>query len=201
MVLGLDLDNTIICYDGLFHALALELGAIPPDLPPDKNSVRGYLWERGRNDLWTEMQGEIYGPQLHRASPFEGVEECLLAAARHNAEVYIVSHKTRRAAANSSIDLRACAQQWLEENHFWGDNAEFGVKEAFFCDPREEKIAKLAELGCEVFVDDLPEVFEEPGFPGSTEKILFDPKERNKDWDHGFRAASWDEIRERLFPE
>jgi len=202
MILGLDLDNTIICYDGIFHARALELGAIPSDLPADKNSVSSYLKGIGRNDLWTEMQGEIYGPELHRASPFPGVDEFLRAAAKHHAEVYIVSHKTRRAAANPDTDLHASARKWLAANRFFGGDAEpeASVRDAFFCETREEKAARISELGCEVFVDDLPEVFAEAGFPEAAEKILFDPMDRHQNWDQSHRAGSWDEVRERLFP-
>src|SRR6185437_11131914 len=40
MRIGIDFDNTIACYDGVFHAAALERGLIPKDLARDKNSVR-----------------------------------------------------------------------------------------------------------------------------------------------------------------
>jgi hypothetical protein len=34
MRIGLDFDNTIACYDGVFHAAALERGLIPEALLP-----------------------------------------------------------------------------------------------------------------------------------------------------------------------
>jgi len=50
MRIGIDFDNTIACYDGVFHAAALERGLIPSELGRDKNSVRDYLNGAGRND-------------------------------------------------------------------------------------------------------------------------------------------------------
>jgi hypothetical protein len=45
---GIDFDNTIICYDRLFHQIALEGGLIPRDLPAEKNAGHDYLREQGR---------------------------------------------------------------------------------------------------------------------------------------------------------
>ena len=43
MRLGLDFDNTIVCYDGLFHRVAREEGLIPAALPATKSDVRNHL--------------------------------------------------------------------------------------------------------------------------------------------------------------
>jgi len=61
MRIGIDFDNTIACYDGVFHAAALERGLIPADIGRDKNSVRDHLNGAGRNDDFTELQGYVYG--------------------------------------------------------------------------------------------------------------------------------------------
>ena len=55
MRIGIDFDNTIACYDGVFHAAALERGLIPSELGRDKNSVRDHLNGAGRNDDFTEL--------------------------------------------------------------------------------------------------------------------------------------------------
>jgi hypothetical protein len=50
-----------------------------------------------------------------------------------------------------------------------------------FLETRQAKVATIAQLGCEVFVDDLPEVLNAPSFPSSTKGILFgtpDPESR-----------------------
>ena len=64
MRIGIDFDNTIACYDGVFHAAALERGLIPADLGRDKNSVRDHLNGAGRKDDFTELQGYVYGARM-----------------------------------------------------------------------------------------------------------------------------------------
>ena len=72
MHIGVDFDNTIVCYDALFHRVALELGLIPPDLPPSKFAVRGHLQRAGREEAWIELQGRVYGGRMAEAAPFPG---------------------------------------------------------------------------------------------------------------------------------
>ena len=48
MLVGLDFDNTIVCYDRLFHRLARERGLIPEHVPATKGAVRDHLRNVGR---------------------------------------------------------------------------------------------------------------------------------------------------------
>src|SRR5579883_2684875 len=80
MRIGIDFDNTIACYDGVFHAAALERGLIPPDLARDKNSVRDHLNGSGRKDDFTELQGYVYGARMDLVSPFPGFAEFIRVA-------------------------------------------------------------------------------------------------------------------------
>ena len=73
MLLGLDFDNTLICYDTLFHRVALDRGLIPADLPAQKNCVRDYLRQQDQEDQWTHMQGEVYGARITEAESFPAV--------------------------------------------------------------------------------------------------------------------------------
>ena len=57
MFIGIDFDNTIVCYDQLFHNLALERNLTPKNLPISKQAVRDHLREIGSEDVWIEMQG------------------------------------------------------------------------------------------------------------------------------------------------
>jgi hypothetical protein len=57
MLLGLDFDNTLVCYDGAFHQVARERDLVPADLPIVKEQVRDHLRAEGREDDWTELQG------------------------------------------------------------------------------------------------------------------------------------------------
>ena len=56
MLIGLDFDNTIVCYDRLFHRLAVERELIPPALTLSKQAVRDFL-DRVGGTVWTELQG------------------------------------------------------------------------------------------------------------------------------------------------
>ena len=53
--IGVDFDNTIVCYDQVFHQVALEQGLIPPTLPVSKGGVRDHLRSVNNEDAWTAM--------------------------------------------------------------------------------------------------------------------------------------------------
>ena len=127
MIIGLDLDNTIICYDGLFYDRALELGCIPESLSRDKESVSTYLKENGKNEVWTRMQAEIYGPRLGLAHPFPGALEFVRDACARGIAIHIISHKTRFAAADPETNLQECAAAWLRDRGFLGNDSAPGV--------------------------------------------------------------------------
>src|SRR5438128_841863 len=95
MRIGIDLDNTIVCYAGLIHAAAVEQGLVPAGLPATKSAVRDHLREAGREPLWTALQGYIYGPGMERASAFPGAIEFIRAAGAQSAEIMIISHRSR----------------------------------------------------------------------------------------------------------
>ena len=40
MVIGVDFDNTLICYDQIFHRLAVEEGLISRNVPAQKKAIR-----------------------------------------------------------------------------------------------------------------------------------------------------------------
>src|SRR6202171_5964771 len=92
---GIDFDNTIACYDGVFHAAALEKGLIPADLSRDKNSVRDHLNGSGRSDDFTELQGYVYGARMELVSPYPGFTEFAEAERYAGHTLFIISHKTK----------------------------------------------------------------------------------------------------------
>jgi hypothetical protein len=48
----------------------------------------------------------------------------------------------------------------------------------FFELTADAKAARAAVLGCDLFVDDLPEILAMPGFPMGMRRVLFDPDDR-----------------------
>jgi len=94
MRIGIDFDNTIACYDGVFHVAALERGLIPVELGRDKNSVRDRLNDSGRKDDFTELQGYVYGARMDLVVPYPGFAEFVARARNAGHLLFIVSHKT-----------------------------------------------------------------------------------------------------------
>ena len=73
MHIGIDFDNTIVNYDRVFHRVAIERGLVPPSLAPTKLEVRNWLRAADKEDLWTEMQGYVYGARMNDAETYPGV--------------------------------------------------------------------------------------------------------------------------------
>ena len=176
MIIGVDFDNTIVCYDQLFHAIALEKGLIPGTIDVSKTAVRDYLRKIGNEDAWTEMQGYVYGARMSEALPYAKVKSFFKEMIVAGHELRIISHKTKYPYRGEKYDLHAAALKWIEEQGFL-DNSETGLKieNVFFNQTKEEKLTRIAEQGCEYFIDDLPELLKQNEFPNSVSPILFDP--------------------------
>ena len=199
MIIGIDFDNTIVSYDALFHRVAHEQGLIPPDLPVSKTAVRDHLRAAGREAAWTEMQGTVYGARIAGADPFPGVFDFFLACRRRGVPVRIISHKTRHPYQGESHDLHAAARAWLHARGFV-DHAGTGLgdEHVFFELTKAAKLGRIAACGCTHFIDDLPELLAEPGFPANVERILFDPQFHHTTFRHGRRATDWVALQEAL---
>jgi len=176
MRLGIDFDNTIVRYDALFHALALGKGLIPANCLVNKNAVRDHLRKVGREDAWTELQGEAYGPGMRGAEPFDGVKDFFRNALRQQIDVVIISHRSLHPYAGPKYDLHASARAWLEGQGFF-DASDIGLTpdHAFFEVSKEAKLARIAQTRRTHYVDDLPELLSDPRFPSGVERFLFDP--------------------------
>jgi hypothetical protein len=198
MVIGVDFDNTIVCYDELFHRVAVEQGLIPASVPATKREVRNYFEERGEGDVWTVLQGHVYGIRMPDAVAFPGALEFFRRCVESGLPVCIISHKTRYPALGPPHDLHEAARRWLEAQGFF-DPARIGLSRdrVYFELTQQEKVERIAQVGCSYFIDDLPEVLTKPGFPAGVRRVLFDPH-REHDADAGFsHTSSWSEI-ERL---
>lgn len=195
MLVGVDFDNTIVCYDRLFHALAVERALIPAELPANKAAVRDYLRSIGREDDWTELQGVAYGPEIGRAEPFPGVLEFFRECKRRGVPTAIVSHKTRHPYRGEKHDLHAAARSFLRQHGFLDESVTgLSLVNVFLELTKEEKLGRIGSLGCTHFVDDLPEFLGEAAFPGGVERILFDPERRYPADPRLRRMSSWAEI-------
>jgi len=198
MRIGLDFDNTIVCYDEAFYTLALEGQSIPANLPRTKEHVKAHLQAQGRNDYWTELQGLAYGPRMESASTFPGFEKFLsdvLSATK--AEVFIVSHRSPKPYSGLDCDLHAAARTWLSRRP-WIQNQQILMKNIYFESTKKEKIQRIAELKLDVFVDDLVEIFTDPAFPPLQNKIHFRPSGKGASDAGLIPVKGWDDILKKI---
>ena len=173
-VIGLDFDNTIAAYDDLFLRVALDRGLVTAGAPPGKSQLRDALRRQPDGErAWQRLQAEVYGPRLGQARPVAGVHEFLDACRRRRVAVYVVSHKTEFAEQDETrTNLRLAALAWLRDQGLLADGTALRREGLFFESTRAAKVERIRALGCTHFVDDLPEVFLEPGFPEGVERIL-----------------------------
>jgi hypothetical protein len=175
MRIGIDFDNTIVSYDVLFHRVAVDQGAVPADLPQSKLAVRDYLRADGREPVWTEMQGEVYGARMLEADPFPGVVDFFAWAGARGIALNIVSHKTRHPYLGPQYDLHAIARDWIR-THLVRDGQRLIADDAVFFElTKDDKLARVGSCGCDYFIDDLPEILTAPAFPPNTVPVLFAP--------------------------
>lgn len=195
LLIGIDFDNTIICYDRVFHKLALESGLIPDDLPPGKNSIRNHLRRTGKENLWIEMQGQVYGDKIIEAESYPGVNDFFAYCKLNNISTCIVSHKTKHPYRGPKYDLHDAGYRWLRLKGFF-DGQKFGMssRQVYFELTKEEKIQRIVSLKCTHFIDDLPEILIADGVPRDLTKILFDPSDDFQDIPNVVRKRSWAEI-------
>ena len=119
-LLGLDFDNTLVRYDKLFHKLALEKNIIDPFVAVDKIAIRDYLHNKGLDEQFTILQGEVYASRILEALPAEGMMKTLERLNHLGIPMVIVSHKTRIPYKGPCYDLHEAAISWLTQNKFFG---------------------------------------------------------------------------------
>jgi hypothetical protein len=192
MRIGVDFDNTIVCYDQVFHQVALERGLIPKTTAVSKGAVRDCLRQADREDDWTELQGYVYGERMCDAQPFPGVLDFFGRMVAARIPICIISHKTKHPYRGPRYDLHAAALGWLEQNGFF-DAARIGIprKEVYLELTLAEKLARITKARCTHFIDDLPELLSESDFPNSVRPMLFDPADAHSHVPQFRRVNSW----------
>ncbi len=189
MRIGLDFDNTIVSYDTLFHAVAVAQGHIPASVAADKNAVRDWLRNAGKEDIWTQLQGYVYGARMQEAQAYPDAVAVMSALKRMGHQLFIVSHKTRHPYLGPAYDLHGAARAWIA-SHLEEDAAPLVAQEdVHFHERKEDKIASIAALGCEAFLDDLPEILLHEEFPSGTKRFLFSTQPANSPLLHA--VGSW----------
>ena len=200
MRIGIDFDNTIVNYDRVFYRLALELGYIPQELAATKLVVREHLRRLNKEDLWTEMQGYVYGSRLSDADVYPGAIEFLTWARDRNIESVIISHKTQYPFLGPRCDLHEAGRNWIRDKLRTSIGALVPEDRIYFETTKEAKLDRVRQKQCDLFIDDLPEVLLAPAFPSNVSRILFDPMGYHNKVDGLLVMAHWKDIRVHLEP-
>ncbi|MBF0368858.1 MAG: hypothetical protein HQL52_05295 [Magnetococcales bacterium] len=197
--IGIDFDNTIACYDTLFGAIAQEQGWLGHDGEGElgKKAVRDQVraLEEGEGK-WQWLQAQVYGRRMGEAMPMPGVEQFFGRCREKGIEVTIISHKTRFAAADpQGVDLRQAARAWMEIRGFFDpDGFHIPLKNLYFESTRANKIHRIKTVSPSHFIDDLEEIFRDPGFPEGVERLLFHPNSKEISQGPYKVCRSWREI-------
>tara|TARA_B100001758_G_C18290728_1_gene546877 strand:- start:134 stop:730 length:597 start_codon:yes stop_codon:yes gene_type:complete len=187
MLLGLDFDNTLIKYDELFFKVAREKNLIEENFIKDKIKIRDFLRSEGKEDDWTIMQGEVYGPRINEALPFCNMFEVLTSLKNKGVEMCLVSHKTKTPYLGEPHDMHAAALGWLKAKGFFdAEGLGWKSENIYFELTKEKKIQRIQDLRCDYFIDDLPEILEM--LPNNINKILFSPQGTNT------KSRGWVEV-------
>lgn len=171
MRIGVDFDNTIVCYDGVFYKTAIDLGWIPKDTGQSKKDVKQFFLDTNTEPKWTELQGIVYGDTIKDASIFPGLKEVISQWRELRHDIFLVSHKTQYPIIGEKLNFHDAANSWLhkQEVHSLFDAI-------YFCPQKDKKLAKISELQLDWFIDDLPSILEHELFPERTQRCLFEPQ-------------------------
>ena len=199
--IGIDFDNTIICYDRVFAAAAQRRGLVPDGWQGLKTDLRNYLQSKPGGELaWQGLQGWVYGKGIGDAEIFPGVSDFLATCRQTKASVYIVSHKTKFGHQDPDrTNLRAAARGWMQAAGLIGtEHSALAIDHVYFEDTLAAKVERLASLQLDIFIDDLVDVFEQPHFPREIRSILFASPEISRQG-HYKPMATWADIHREVF--
>lgn len=170
MIIGIDFDNTIANYTGVFHRVAVTLDWMPESIGKSKAEVKKYFVDSDNEERWTELQGKVYGSFINEAEAYSGVLNFIKHAKQQGHSVYIISHKTKYPYIGEKVDFHKAANNWLQNKGFF---EVIKQTECFFNETKEQKINKIASLDCDIFFDDLISILQHELFPASCMPVLY----------------------------
>ncbi len=199
--IGIDFDNTIVSYDEVFCAMAKRSGLIGPGFVGSKQAVRDAIRLLPEGELaWQRLQGQVYSKGIADAKIIDGFEAFLRRCRAEGSAVMIVSHKTEYGHHDPDrLTLRQAARDWLAARRLLDGEYGISATNVFFESTRAEKLARIGELSCTHFIDDLEEVLSDPGFPPKVARILFSGHEQVRLNTPYVVCASWSNIEEQVF--
>ena len=195
MLIGVDLDNTIISYQASLRHCVAALYPQVDFFDYTKDTVKEALLAQPEGmNKWMRLQGKLYGYGLKWAQPYSGVVSLLSQLQEMGHEIVIVSHKTLYGHFDEDrVNLHDAALYWLDRHLF---ASLVGRVDTHFCLTQDEKVNTIATLGCDVFIDDLFEIFDHPNFPPNIKAIHFNESNKGSAGISGrtYQCASWEAI-------
>ena len=188
MIVGIDLDNTIIKYDNAFIEAAKFLNINIPGGETNKIDLKKYCNSLNEGELiWQKIQGLAYGKLLIKnAKLYTGVKRFIWRLKNKGHIIKIISHKTKFGHFDEEKNsLREIASEFLKNNKIISYDYPL-VNDVFFLNTRNEKVDKIVSEKIEIFIDDLKEV-------------IFDLKEfsqiKTLHFDENYRGLNSEEIK------
>lgn len=191
----------MVSYDELLSRIAQERGLFRSVGTATKRQMRDRIRQLENGEIeWQKCQAQLYGPRIGEARLIEGVEEFFRLCHQRHVKLYIVSHKTEFSQFVAGTNLRTAALQWMIANGFF-QSTRFGMapQDVFFEGTRQDKVDRIARLGCTDFIDDLEETFLEKNFPPQTARILYEPGRESPAPPGVLWMTSWRKISEHFF--
>ncbi len=190
MRIGFDFDNTIIEYKDLFYKEALKHGFVKGKENPTKNTIRKHFVKLKKEEIFTEIQGEVYGNSIHQGTISDELVSLMNKLHNEGHKIFIVSHKTLHPISGSKYNLREAALSWLMKQSIFGENKPIKRKNIFFESTKEEKTKRVEQLKINIYVDDLVEILEmlDKNILG----LLYNPENKNLNWPKEKTIFKWE---------
>jgi len=176
---GFDLDNTLIDYS---HSVQEYCSNNSLEECKSIEELRILLRESDKSGhLWQLAQGWLYTDGLSFAQHMPGASELCAYLKDKNFEIFIVSHKTTHTPIFCGRKpLREIATNWIisgESAPFFLDTGKINFEST-----RPLKVGRIQKLGLDYFVDDLVEVFQEPGYPRDINSFFLSERQSELTW-------------------
>jgi 5'(3')-deoxyribonucleotidase len=190
--LGIDFDNTITNYDGVFSKVAVSENMIRKDTSHAFNTkadVKNYLININEEEKWTELQGLVYGKYIKFAKPQNNLIQTIKLLTESDIFLCIVSHRTKFPFIGEKTNLHDAARQWLNENLF----QLISDTNIYFEETIENKVKRANSLNLDFFVDDLPKILLNEKLSKNITKILYKPEKSCKN-NNLIEVQDWSEV-------
>ena len=189
MRIGFDFDNTIVEYKDIFYLEASKRGFPKSNVIPMKNEIRNYYINRNQEDIFIELQAEVYGKAIQQASIAPGLEQLFIELRQNGHEIFVVSHKTIYPYKGPRYNLREAAIEWVNKQLIVGEDRPIPMRNVYFEPTKEKKIETINSLQIEIFVDDLVSILRM--LPVNIVGILYSPFKYTSNWPRNQTIIDW----------